>query len=533
MSNNIGKDFGANSVKWSRELAQKLDIKDGKQDGKIQASVWNEFLSTMKSKGNRIQNYITVDNAAKSFDYYNNTKDKGTVVWDMWEEKLESLTTTDKKEEIVVPKSEEIADEAPPKVIDGNEGKEPPSMERTKPTVGKYTEQEMGKDEVPDGIIDKSSQGKIGDCWLLTGLNALSETKWGREAIKEAIKVDPETGDIKITLKGAYGKNKVFTVSKQELETAKQSGNYSEGDTDVLAFELAIEKYRKQFGETLDGGQCEEVFRLVTGSNNTKFVSDNSEMKTVIQNAKAYPEKYALSCSIRLDSEYHAYNISRFEEKNGVKYVVLSNPWLSNREIRLTENEFMKKVVDIEVLANPTGKTYSHKNNADGKIGDTTGSVKDFDKNVAAGIYAVANKDPQLIKDCIKVNSNGSIKVTLKGVGQTYIISAKDLEKARDSKRYTQGDDDVLALELAMERYGQEQVWGDVGVDDSSIMGSGVITSGTEISGISDSRAIYLLTGKKGLYANLQNGKYELTQTPPSMRGSEKAFEKILGIDIG
>ncbi len=91
-----------------------------------------------------------------------------------------------------------------------------------------------------DGYIDPSTQGISGDCWLLSGLSALSETQWGRDAIKEAINIK-ENGDIIITLKGAYGNKKQFKITSSELEAAKNNNKYSTGDIDVLAIELAVE----------------------------------------------------------------------------------------------------------------------------------------------------------------------------------------------------------------------------------------------------------------------------------------------------
>lgn len=58
-------------------LAQNLDAKDGKQDGKISASVWNDFV---KDKGGKTIKYsISVENAQKSISTYlsRNSKESG------------------------------------------------------------------------------------------------------------------------------------------------------------------------------------------------------------------------------------------------------------------------------------------------------------------------------------------------------------------------------------------------------------------------------------------------------------------------
>ena len=80
-SNNVGGVGGGNNPNWSRDLAQKLDAQDGKKDGMISGSVWNGFLRSVGSKGNSVNNAITVERAEVSFNYYKSTKDKDTVDW--------------------------------------------------------------------------------------------------------------------------------------------------------------------------------------------------------------------------------------------------------------------------------------------------------------------------------------------------------------------------------------------------------------------------------------------------------------------
>ena len=361
-----------------------------------------------------------------------------------------------------------------------------------------------------DGYIDTVAQGTTGDCWLISGLNALSENQWGRDAIKKAINIK-SNGDVVITLKGAYGKKKQFTVTAQELNNAKNSSKYSSGDMDVLAIELAVEKYRKQFGERLDGGQEEEIFRLITGSHNTKTISNKQGIKNQIARAKASPEKYAMSANFYLGKgEYHAYNISRFEtDEYGNKFVILTNPWSSQTEIKITEQEFLKYVVEIQTLENPTGINNNSSANVDGEIGETKAAKKGTDFNVAPAIHAVANSRPEMIKNCVNKDSNGNIKVTLKGVGRTFTITPKEFAKAKDSGKYTQGDDDVIAIEIAMEKYGAEQ-YSNVSLADEVIWGN-LPRSGATIYAISDTNAIYLLTGEENMVAQIdENGKYTI-----------------------
>ena len=78
---NVGGVGGNDNIKWNKQLAKELDAADGKQDGKISASVWNGFIQKTGSKGNSIKNFINLENAAKSFEYYDSKKDAGKIDW--------------------------------------------------------------------------------------------------------------------------------------------------------------------------------------------------------------------------------------------------------------------------------------------------------------------------------------------------------------------------------------------------------------------------------------------------------------------
>ncbi len=69
-----------------------------------------------------------------------------------------------------------------------------------------------------------------------------------------------------------------------------------------------------------------------------------------------------------------------------------------------------------------------------------------------AAINAIARskKGLELLNNSLKVNSDGSVTVHLRGVNKTYTISKKDLYAARE---LSTGDLDVRAIEIAVERY--------------------------------------------------------------------------------
>lgn len=95
-----------------------------------------------------------------------------------------------------------------------------------------------------DGEIGYTRQGKTGDCWLLSGTNALSYTEKGREYIKNALEYSD--GSTTVHFKGA----KDYIITDKEVETARLADGYSTGDDDMLILELAAEK---AFADIFDG----------------------------------------------------------------------------------------------------------------------------------------------------------------------------------------------------------------------------------------------------------------------------------------
>ena len=70
---------------WNaKPLAERLYAADDNTDGKIIDAILNNYLKPIDSTSNSIDNYITVDDAERSLDFYNNTPDIGNpnTDWD-------------------------------------------------------------------------------------------------------------------------------------------------------------------------------------------------------------------------------------------------------------------------------------------------------------------------------------------------------------------------------------------------------------------------------------------------------------------
>lgn len=97
-----------------------------------------------------------------------------------------------------------------------------------------------------NGKIDSDfTQGYVGDCWLLAGIQSIANNRTARRTLNNCLKVAPN-GDITVTLKGV---NRQYTVSKAELNRYRE---LSAGDLDVRAIEIAVNKY---FQEAYQSGQ--------------------------------------------------------------------------------------------------------------------------------------------------------------------------------------------------------------------------------------------------------------------------------------
>lgn len=90
---NVGGVSGGNeNVRWSRELAEQLDAADGQKDGIIKKNIWDGFLKQAGSSGNTVKWGISIENAMKSFEYYDKKKDVGKVDWGNWQAMLDKFT---------------------------------------------------------------------------------------------------------------------------------------------------------------------------------------------------------------------------------------------------------------------------------------------------------------------------------------------------------------------------------------------------------------------------------------------------------
>lgn len=250
-----------------------------------------------------------------------------------------------------------------------------------------------------DGVVGYSYQSEItGDCWLLTGVNALSTTSWGRKAIKKAIKPDGY-GGVSVTFKGSIIKQKEFHISAEEIQNASLSGFYTTGDPDMLAIELAAEKlydkaiaqgkvYHDDYYDNILGHKTsingcpmklpsyEEygIEKLLTGATPIHGYDavqdkhyDTRLFKEIADNKDDYAvqvcfEKWKDLFGQREENEpihgNHAYLIKSINY--GVD-VTLVDPYKTNENIVIPFDYFLEEISLLTITPNPNKKTKIHK----------------------------------------------------------------------------------------------------------------------------------------------------------------------------
>lgn len=236
---------------------------------------------------------------------------------------------------------------------------------------------------------------KQGDCWLLSDINALNTTAWGKQAIRDAIIPDKDgKGGVTVKFKGSPLKEKNIHISALQIERAKQSGNYSKGDDDMIAFELATEiTFRKMVSQgiakrvatdeelqdekmnyrsyifygvatkdfqqypisKLLGKESIELnFFIINGYNSNNSLKERDKIlkfiSTQMNNMTTWCA-FAGECKSKYIHGNHAYAIKKFEYN---KQVILIDPYHSNKEIRMPWKDFTSLIVNVTCSFNDT-----------------------------------------------------------------------------------------------------------------------------------------------------------------------------------
>lgn len=246
--------------------------------------------------------------------------------------------------------------------------------------------------------IENTYQSKTqGDCWLLSDINAMRLTPWGKQQIKNAIIPDGK-GGVTIKFPGSPISQKNFHVSEKEIAAAKASGHYSTGDDDMIALELATEKLSKQMvkkgiAERVDDfdeiigypsyltnividknnidNRYMSISKLLTGRDRVEvdFLEQGEKAGNVLKYIAQNPQKVAGVCTFNHFKDIfgsrakddpvhgnHAYAIKKIVYG---KEAVVVDPYNSNKTITIPWKKFVE---DLETVYIATDSNNTFKN---------------------------------------------------------------------------------------------------------------------------------------------------------------------------
>lgn len=159
-----------------------------------------------------------------------------------------------------------------------------------------------------NGKVSNIRQGYLKDSWLLSGVKSLSQTKKGKAILSETL--TPTKKGVLVKLKGV---NRQYEISNAEIKQAYKEyitltdgdfvkgyrKNYSSGDGDVIALEIAFRKYQSDLREgnikaniflpqyvnqfssddTLSETDVSQLYYLLAGKESIEISSDDLSSK--------------------------------------------------------------------------------------------------------------------------------------------------------------------------------------------------------------------------------------------------------------
>lgn len=242
-----------------------------------------------------------------------------------------------------------------------------------------------------DGKFDTAYQIGKGDCYLLASINSLSQTEEGQKLLQQNVKVSVnDKGEKVYTISfpgaanarealisgkgnasiGQLPEDKVhiqgsYTITEAELnDAAKRAGkDYSAGDKDVLLFEVAYDKYRKDVAQTIKDNHIDpRKTKYVAGLGISNVSGDT------LSGGNAAEATYILTGKKSLV----------YENKSNIPTCYVD----SNMQMHILEDENGNRVkAGVMVVENNQNANFDsildnlRKDSADGKIDDFAASV--------------------------------------------------------------------------------------------------------------------------------------------------------------
>jgi hypothetical protein len=213
--------------------------------------------------------------------------------------------------------------------------------------ISKYNESKLFP---ANGKIDKTAaQGRLNDCWLLSPINSLAASPNGKKILEDMVQVDANN-NVTVTLKGEK-----YKISEAEL---KGSDHLSNGDLDIRAIEIAVERYVLEHGAkaggeteyTIHNGWSNFAMKLLTGKK-AYHLKEANKINETIRNFDI--NKNVVTCFTNtetpvklIDENGKAYEYARNHEYAVVgkdeKYVYMVDPYNPNRKLHVSIEDFLR-----------------------------------------------------------------------------------------------------------------------------------------------------------------------------------------------
>jgi antitoxin component YwqK of YwqJK toxin-antitoxin module len=211
-----------------------------------------------------------------------------------------------------------------------------------------------------DGNFESSRQVGEGDCYLMSTINSIRQTKDGQQILKDLVKVSTnENGEkvytvtlpgAKIAAEGLKTDDRIkngtiaitgtYTFTESEMqEILKQAGKkYSIGDGDVILLEAAFEKYRGEVESTLKANNINPKTSFIGEAGlQTGRMSDN-----ILAGGRAEDANFILTGK-KSNSLYNNSNI-----QYGLNYSALQNGEIEPEHISRAKGLGVKAVAEVD-----------------------------------------------------------------------------------------------------------------------------------------------------------------------------------------
>ena len=276
------------------DIANALDKKDGQEDGKINASIWNEFV---KDKGGKEIKYsISLENAKKSISTYLNRK-AGEAKQDLAQTWLEGVQTTNNTKKTKA--SENASEAVEVKVNSGAEKKQTKKEEETNPkantpkpeecigALDKYNNIKTNAKELAENIKTAYNNGDLED--FAGGDYSFSKdiTSYDKDAIAMLLTEHPNEanlllGDMSNSRKVKLMKEldpefKKMTVTNDELIAAAKK--------QVTSLKIKADVNKTEIDKTKEV-QRQNNIKNLTNSFQVKSDAIKNDKKTALENVK-------------------------------------------------------------------------------------------------------------------------------------------------------------------------------------------------------------------------------------------------------